>query len=207
MKSIKNIIFDLGAVIINIDVPLTFLKFAQISNKVPDEVRTIFQQNQLIERHEVGELTDEGFRNEIQKLLNIQATHSEIDAIWNALLLDIPKERIELIQQLAEKYNLYMLSNTNGIHFPIVENILLDATGINTFEKLFKKVYLSHEIQLRKPHLPIYEHVLSTSNLAAHETLFIDDNFDNIQGASKLGIQTIHLQHPYTIVDSLKAYV
>ena len=207
MQNIKNIVFDLGGVIIDIDVPITFENFALASQKTMDEVKQHFINNQLFERHETGDLSDEAFRNEIIRFLNIPENYQQIDHVWNTLLLEIPAERIMLIQELSKKYRVFLLSNTNHIHFVEVENILQRATGIKSFEDLFEKVYLSYQIGMRKPHAPIYEHVLLDSKLIPTETLFIDDNSDNILGASALGIQTIHIQLPNTILDHLKAYV
>jgi putative hydrolase of the HAD superfamily len=207
MQNIKNIVFDLGGVIIDIDVPTTFENFALASQKTTDEVTQLFINNLLFERHETGNLSDEAFRIEIIRLLDLPENYEQIDQVWNTLLLAIPVERIELIRLLSKKYRVFLLSNTNHIHYVEVENILHKATGIKSFDDLFEKVYLSYQIGLRKPHAPIYEHVLLDSKLIPAETLFIDDNSDNILGASALGIQTIHIQFPNTILDHLKAYV
>jgi putative hydrolase of the HAD superfamily len=207
MQHIKNIIFDLGGVIIDIDVPVTFKKFAEVSGKSHDEVAHLFKSNLLFERHETCDLTDDQFRNEIRRLLQINLNDKEIDQLWNALLFDIPEQRIDLIMKLNNKFRTFLLSNTNNIHFIEVENILRKSTPINSFQEVFEKVYLSHEVKLRKPHQPIYEFVLNDSKLIPNETLFIDDNADNIAGAASLGIQTIHLQPSNTIIDHLQAYV
>jgi putative hydrolase of the HAD superfamily len=207
MHQIKNIVFDLGGVIINIDPPLAFKKFAELAGKPIEEVMDLFSANQLVERHETGVLSDDDFFNEIGLLLGLTHHVDELKAIWGCLLNDIPKERIVLIQQLAERYKVFLLSNTNHIHYVEVENILHNATGVKSFEDLFEKVYLSYQIGLRKPHTPIYEHVLLDSQLIAAETLFIDDNLSNILGAESVGIQTIHIQLPDTILNHLPSYV
>jgi epoxide hydrolase-like predicted phosphatase len=207
MSQIKNIVFDLGGVIINIDPSLTFKKFAELAGKSIEEVMEIFSVNQLVERHETGALSDDAFFNQIGSLFGLNNHVLELKSIWGDLLNDIPRERIDLIQQLSEKYKLFLLSNTNHIHFIEVENILQSATGIKSLDDLFEKVYLSYQIGLRKPHTPIYEHVLVDSKLIPSETLFIDDNLFNILGAASLGIQTIHIQLPETILDHLNRYV
>lgn len=166
------------------------------NKRIVNGVKEIFKTNQLIERHEVADLSDNEFRNEINRLLNIKLSKIDFDKIWNALLLDIPPQRIALLETLKSKYRLFLLSNTNSIHFPVVEHILASSSSYTRFESLFEKVYLSQELKLRKPHASIYQYVLNDSEILPHETLFIDDNKDNIDGATTLGIQTFHLQLP-----------
>jgi len=202
MKNIKNIIFDLGAVIIDIHVPTSFDAFANLSGKSVEEVVSIFKANELFERHETGHLSDELFRNEIRRLLELpHLSDLDIDTAWNALLLEIPPRRIELLQTLAKKYRLFLLSNTNQIHYEVVEQILHQSVGIKTFEELFEKVYLSHRISLRKPNVDIYHYVLNDAGLKAEESLFIDDNEANILSAQTIDIQTIHLIPPQCITE------
>ena len=207
MENIKNVIFDLGGVIINIDVDVTFEKFASLSGMTIEQVKTIFFDNQLIEKHETNEFSDDQFRTEIKRLLNLDVTDAVIDEIWNSLLFDIPEERIELIHEISNKYRTFLLSNTNNIHFLEMPKILKKSSNIHALDTLFEKLYLSHQIYLRKPHAPIYQFVLDDSNLIAEETLFIDDTLANIKGAALLGINTIHIQAPYTIIDHLQKYV
>ena len=130
-----------------------------------------------------------------------------IDVAWNSLLLDLPPERVELLKKLRENYRLFLLSNTSSIHITQVNKILEATTGIEKLDDLFEKVYYSYDMGLMKPDPAIYLQVLKEQGLEAEETLFLDDNADNIAAASKLGIDTIHVQKPVTILDYLKDYV
>jgi len=107
--------------------------------------------------------------------------------------LDIPKERIELIHKLTKTHNVYLLSNTNQIHYPFIEGYVKANFKSLDFNSLFKKVYLSHEIKLRKPNKAIFEFVLKDADLIAEETFFIDDSEEHIATAKSLGIKTHHL--------------
>lgn len=208
MSSIKNIIFDLGDVIINIDVPLAARSFAELSNKPLEDVQALIHQNEVFKKFETGHLSAPDFRDYIRELLQQPEWSDEaIDTAWNSLLLDIPPQRIEKIQELATKgYRLFLLSNTSSIHIEEVNNILYQTTGIQRLDDLFEKLFLSYEMGIMKPHPDIYHGVLNEAGLLAHESLFLDDNADNIRAASELGIHTIHVQKPTSIVEYLGDY-
>jgi putative hydrolase of the HAD superfamily len=203
----KNIIFDLGDVILNIDVPVASKSFAELSGREQSEILTIFKDNDIFRHFETGSLDEAGFRNFVRKILDFSDLSDEaIDTAWNSLLLDLPPERVELLQKLATKYRLFLLSNTSSIHITQVNKILKASTGIDRLEDLFETVFLSYEMGLMKPDTRIYQKVLDQAGIKAEETLFLDDNYDNIQGAAKLGIATIHVQKPTTILEYLKDY-
>ncbi|MDX2190937.1 MAG: HAD family phosphatase [Bacteroidota bacterium] len=203
-STIKNMIFDLGGVIINLDLDKTYKSFSNISGISVDDIKSKLHFTQFWKDHEVGLISDEDFRQNIKNLLQIDISDNKIDDIWNELLLDIPIERIKLLQKLSEKYNLFLLSNTNGIHYIKFTEILHQTSGIKGFHELFIKDYYSHNIQMRKPNDDIYLHVLKENNLLPYQTVFIDDNYDNIKAATNLGIHTIHVIPPHTIIDLLE---
>jgi epoxide hydrolase-like predicted phosphatase len=206
-EDIKNIIFDLGDVILNIDVPLASQSFAELTGKEKHEVMEIFKENDLFRKFETGHLDEPGFRNLVRELLSSPDwTDDKIDTAWNSLLLDLPPARVALLQQLAKKYRLFLLSNTSSIHITQVNKILEAATGIKKLDDLFEKVFLSYEMGLMKPDPQIYLDVMRQAGIVADETLFLDDNLDNIRGADSVGIQTIHVQKPVTILEYLKDY-
>ncbi|GLU54642.1 HAD family hydrolase [Dyadobacter frigoris] len=205
---IKNIIFDLGDVILNIDVPLASSNFGKLSGREQHEILTLFKEKELFRLFETGLVDEDAFRNLIREVLEFPDWSEEIiDTAWNSLLLDIPPSRIELIKELGKNYRLFLLSNTSSIHIKEVNKILHAASGIEKLDDLFEKVYLSYEMGKMKPDPAIYLQVLEESDLVAEETLFLDDNPDNITAASKLGIDTILVQKPVTILDYLKDYV
>lgn len=208
MRTIKNIIFDLGDVIINIDVPRAARSFAELSQKPLEEVQNLIHQNEVFKIFETGQLSAPDFRNYIREMLSQPQWSDEvIDTAWNSLLLDIPPQRIEKIQELAQKgYRLFLLSNTSSIHVAEVNNILCQTTGIKQLDDLFEKLFLSYEMGVMKPHHDIYHGVLASAELQAHESLFLDDNADNIRAAQEVGIQTIHVQKPTSIMEYLQKY-
>lgn len=208
MTAIKNIIFDLGDVIINIDVPRASHSFAALCNRPAETVQELIHQNEVFRKFETGHLTASEFRTYIRELLqNPDWSDEEIDTAWNSLLLDIPVDRIKKIQELAQKgYRLFLLSNTSSIHIDEVNKILYRTTGIHQLGDLFEKLFLSYDMGIMKPHPDIYQGVLADAGISAHESLFLDDNADNIRAAAACGIQTIHVQKPTSIVDYLKDF-
>lgn len=205
-SKIKNIIFDLGNVIINVDSVLTAQAMKELGFKDFEKSYTLFKQTDLFDRLEKGEITPDHLRNELRKHLVNPAlpacssdmpacrlvTDEEFDKAWGAMLLDFPKERIDLIRKLGEKYNIYLLSNTNEIHYHQYIEDFKDEYGFD-FNSLFVKPYYSHQVGYRKPDSKIYEHVIADSNLIPEESVFIDDLKVNIDTAKKTGLQTIWL--------------
>jgi len=210
MKSsnIRNIIFDLGDVILNIDIPLTFRAFSELSGLPVEELNKLFTQNELFRKFETGEVDEPAFRSLVRKVLAMPELSDEaIDQAWNALLLDIPPARIDLLKKLSVNYRLYLLSNTSSIHIRRVNEILQETAGIPRLDELFNQVFLSYELGIMKPAPEIYRKVLERAGLDATETLFLDDNLANTNAASELGIQVIHVQKPTTILAYLAPYV
>lgn len=195
-KHIKNIIFDLGGVILNLSVDSTLRKFAEVSGHPVDKVIEIYHARPEFLAYEKGEITNDQFRKDLKEIFGITKLDSELDEFWNAMLGDIPKERIELLRELKSKYKTYLLSNTNAIHLDYFSGMVQKAHSIESLDPLFHKAYYSHLMRMRKPDPAIYEFVLKENGLKANETIFLDDNEANLKGAASVGIQTFHVTHP-----------
>jgi len=200
-SSIKNLLLDLGGVIIDIEPIRVAQSFAGLSSQELSWVRYQIEAKQLFYKYETGAWTDDEFRRCIKQLLDVPLTDEQIDYAWNSMLLNIPQERIDLLLKLRKQYNLYLLSNTNAIHIHKVNTILQKQAAIADLETLFDKTYYSHQIGHSKPSLACYRYVLNDCGALPQETLFIDDNADNIAGAKQLGIQTVLIQPPVTLID------
>ncbi|QLG43864.1 HAD family hydrolase [Costertonia aggregata] len=187
---IRNIIFDFGDVFINLDKAIIFKeieKFGGTSKLSPK----LQKANNLFE---VGRMTTADFIDTL-KAVYPKASKQEIKTIWNAMLLDFPDYRLRFLEELAkeEKYSLFLLSNTNALHIAHVRKIM-GTKKYERFKNCFKRFYLSHEINMRKPNTNIYEFVLAQNKLKAEETLFIDDTSENTEAASTLGIHCWNIQ-------------
>ena len=191
MKNIKTIIFDLGAVLLNINYQLTIIEFAKFGVKNVDSFYSKKVQKNLFNEIETGKISADRFLKSLQKETE-NASTNEVRNAWNSMLLDLPKERIELLKKLKKDFPIYLLSNTNSIHISEFRK-KLGETKYQEFYNLFDKVYYSHEIGFRKPNKEAFQLILDENNLKANEVLFIDDSPQHIEGANKLGIQTHHL--------------
>ncbi len=189
-RNIKNIIFDLGVIIINIDTDLTVKAMKELGFSNFQESYTLFKQTDLFDRLEKGLINSEDFRNELRKHIVNEVSDEKFNKAWGAMLLDFPKERIDLIKKLSEKYNIYLLSNTNEIHYNRYIQDFKNKYGFE-FNSLFVKAYYSFKMGMRKPDIEIFQSALSDSNLNPKETLFIDDLKVNIESAEKTGLQTL----------------
>lgn len=193
--NVKNIIFDLGGVLINIDYKATENAFKQAGIKNFNELFSQAKQTRLFDNLEKGLIDEQTFKDGLRLLSNVNLSDKAIDDAWNAMLLDFPQHRIELLKNARKNYRTYLLSNTNELHIPVFEQLIEKEYGISDFSSLFHKLYYSCRIGLRKPDKEIFELVISENNLNPNETLFIDDSIQHVQGALSVGINAIHLQH------------
>lgn len=141
-------------------------------------------------------IDDETFRDQLREVLSDHLSDAELDHAWNAMLLDIPMERIHLLEHLKSRFNIYLLSNTNNIHLQCFNKQVQQLTGFVAMDQYFHQAYYSHIMKMRKPDVEIYEYVLHAHDLVPHETIFLDDNKDNLLGANNAGIKTFHVEHP-----------
>ncbi len=190
-STIKNIIFDLGGVIIDIDQNQTtnhlkkngFTDFELLNS---EEVKhTLYQ-------FECGILSAESFRKKLCSQLNIKLSTQKFDEIWNSMILDIPQRRIDLVKKLKSHYHVYLMSNSNEIHYDLFIRDLQLRFGYREFDSLFDKSFFSFDIHLSKPNPDFFTLVLDRYKMKPEETLFIDDTPANILAAQELGILTYH---------------
>jgi putative hydrolase of the HAD superfamily len=200
MQKIRNIIFDLGGVLLNIDLKRTEdalkeLGFDNLSSYMSQKhISSFFRE------YEMGKIDDAAFVQSIQSLSPKKLTEEQVINAWNALLLDFPEERIALLRKLKEKYRLFLLSNTNLIHYRKFQQQIYLQTG-GYLEDLFEKTYYSHTVGLSKPDLAIFRLVIDENKLDPAETIFVDDSEANIEGARQAGLQVAHIAPGTSILD------
>ncbi len=200
-KEFEALIFDFGAVIINIDYNLTKSVFEQYGIENFDLLFSKAKQNNLFDNFEKGLISNDKFRTELRKITQINISDFKIDRAWNSMVLDLPKERLKLLEKLKRDFPLFLLSNTNRIHEKAFTTYIERIYGWNNFSNLFQKIYFSHHIHMRKPDSEIFELLLNENNLRPEHTLFIDDSPQHIEGAQKVGLVTIHKTDNLDICD------
>lgn len=187
--SIKNIIFDFGGVIYDIDMPAAADAFRDLGIKDFEQKFTEFTEANIFDRLETGHLTPEEFRDEFRKISGLEVSDHKLDGAWNALLIGFREERIRLIESIKEYYNIFLLSNSNIIHYKRYRQEFEDEFGYKTFDELFLEAFFSFEIGMRKPDHGIYEYVADKLDVKRSETLFIDDTEANIIAARETGLR------------------
>ena len=197
-KKIRNIVFDLGGVLVDLDFKAAINGLQEAGFTNVKEQLMAFDRGGIFQKFEVGEITADEFRTAIRENSTVTLTDEEVDALWNLMLLEIPREKLELILELRGKYMVYLLSNTNSIHWDYVCKNAFNYRGFRV-EDYFEETFLSYEMHLAKPDKAIFEKMLHDANLLAEETLFIDDSEANCKAAEEVGIHA----HHYHIGDDL----
>ena len=193
MQKIKNIIFDLGGVILDVDYNLTRVAFEKLGVTNFDEMYSQANADKLFQKLETGEITDDIFYKEFNRCTGLHLSDEEIRKAWNEMLLSFRGKSLQFLERIRPKYKTYLLSNTNYVHIAAFKQTLHRQIGVKTLEEYFDEAFYSCEIGLRKPDAACYEWVLKNLKIAPGATLFIDDSVHNIEGAKKAGLQTIHL--------------
>lgn len=199
-STIRNIIFDLGGVLIDVDVSRTVKAFSDLGVMVPTDAAELERRAIMYLGLESGTVSPDLFREAIRKLSPQWPSSEAIDAAWNAMLSDFPVKRVKTLQELRKNYRIFLLSNSNEIHYKFYAGKFKDcyAMEMNT---LFEKAYYSFAMKMCKPNAEIFQKVLEQSKLRAEETLFIDDTENNVIAAKSLGIISHHLVPGQDIVD------
>ena len=190
---IKNIIFDLGGVVLDIDESIVYKELEKMGISTSELARSK-EFIDIMSKFDTGIYTAPTFRKKMKALIGQEKmTDQKFDSIWDAMLLDIPRERIEAIEKVKKHYKIFLMSNTNVIHYDLYVRDLQLRFGYHEFDELFNKSYFSFAEHLEKPDPRFFELILDHEHLLPEETLFIDDTAANIKVAKSLGINTYHI--------------
>jgi HAD superfamily hydrolase (TIGR01509 family) len=203
MQGIKHIIFDLGGVLLNIDYQLTEDAFVKLGLSDFAARYTQAQQIDFFSKYETGQITTAEFVATLKTWLPVVVADAQIIEAWNAMLLDFPLRRLQILQQLQLHYDIVLLSNTNELHEIAFNQKLKEVCGYNQLSVFFDRVYYSHRIGKRKPDTQTFEYVIADTGFDPKHTLFIDDSPQHIAGASSIGIQTIWLEKGMSIEEHI----
>ncbi|HNX85365.1 MAG TPA: HAD family phosphatase [Bacteroidales bacterium] len=191
---IKNIVFDFGGVICDLNMQRTYDRFKEMGMHHFNTAYSVSEQEDIFRSYERGNISSAEFRDILKKLFDQPVTDTQIDEAWNAMLLDIPLPRVRLLEKLRPQYRTFILSNSNEIHYHHYLQNFTIQTGYNNFEELVEKTYFSFKIHLQKPGKEIFDFVLHDSGIDSEETLFIDDSTPNTETAKKMGFQVWRLK-------------
>jgi len=202
-KGIKNIILDLGGVILELDVERTISTFHELGFPRLNNADIILSKYPFFQDFETGMLSAEEFVRNVINIAGRQVSEKQVLDAWNAMIRGFKPEIISLLLDLRKKYRLFLLSNTNAIHEVHYNLQLKNDHGIENLDRIFEKVYYSHVLKLRKPNAEIFQYVLKDAGIPGEECIYIDDTLEHIETARLLGIQAYHLEAPERITDIL----
>jgi glucose-1-phosphatase len=196
LNEFDSIIFDLGGVILNLDYDRTINEFKKLGGIKFNQLFTQATQDKIIDRFETGDISTPEFLNYMQKYLPQQVSHETICQAWNAMLLDLPKSRLDFLLELKKTHRIFLFSNTNEIHYDFFTSQAdLKYNNPMILDTIFEQTYFSHTAKVRKPESAAFRLVIDNHKLNVTKTLFIDDSIQHIEGAKNIGLQTYHLVH------------
>jgi putative hydrolase of the HAD superfamily len=205
---IKNIIFDFGGVLYDLDISGAVERFSKLFQLKVDQCDFPEPYKTILDEYEMGLFSEGSWMHRLQRTVPHIVTERQILDTWNSMLVNLPKERLDFILNLRNHYKVYLLSNTNTTHIQYMHRVELPSIGVADFEhKYFERVFYSHEINMRKPNRNIYEYVLNQTNMVAAESLFIDDNADNIAAARHTGLCAQQHDPAKEIMQELQNYI
>ncbi len=190
---IRNIVFDLGGVLIDLDPAGCSEAFSNLGFKMPDDLFKRFHDDDNFKLYETGSISTNEFLNNLADASATGVTHEQLSSAWNRMLGPLRISSLKSLRTLKQQYQLYLLSNTNELHEMSVKRKLLEE-GLPSVDTMFIRPYFSHKIHLRKPGREIFEYVVSDAGILPEETLFIDDTAINLPNAAQVGIKTYLLQ-------------
>jgi glucose-1-phosphatase len=193
LKGIKNIVFDLGGVLLNIDPKKTIDAFGRLGMDQLVGDHGLSYDHDIFYQMEQGKITPEEFRNGVRKLLPVKASDQEIDDAWTAMLIDFPAIRVQLVKNLRKEFKIYLFSNTNAIHVEKYHSNFRNQHGFEV-STLFEKDFYSNEIGFRKPSTESFQEIIRLSGINPEESLFIDDSLPNVEASIVSGLKGFWLE-------------
>ncbi len=208
MQTVKNIIFDFGNVLFDLDLPKIERGLRQFYGDQFEKATGQLRERQVFELYETGGLSSEEFVDALRMAVTPHIAPEEVVNLWNSIFIEMPRHRFDMLLQLRQHYKVFMLSNINEIHADWIDAYLLREHGIDGFQSIyFDAVYYSHLIRLRKPHLEAYEYVLSDAEIKPEESVFIDDLMPNIEAAEKVGIRGLWHEPGTEVAERLRDFL
>lgn len=204
MPQFKNLIFDIGNVIVDIDYAVPVQEFQKLAVTDFSSIVSYSKQHHIFDQFEKGQISVQDFHDELRQFLRSDVTDEQILAAWNSILLDYPAQKFNLLTELKNTYRVFALSNINETHVKAIDEAVQTKFGAKAFSDYFHTAYYSNEIGCRKPEKEIYELVMAKENFKPSETFFVDDKPENVEAAKLVGWQAYELKHPSELQSLLR---
>jgi len=190
LKGIKNIVFDLGGVIITLDRGEAVKRFCNAGLEDAEELLSAYHQKGIFLDLEEGKLSQDEFYEAVRKQAGRFVSKETIDAGWMGFMKEVPGYKMVMLEELRRKgYRLYLLSNTNPVIMDWASTTAFSPQGKSIYE-YFDKLYLSYQIGYTKPGPEIFQFMFDDSGMIPSESLFIDDGKANVEMGEQLGMKT-----------------
>ncbi len=189
ISSIKNIVFDLGGVLVDLDREACVRSFAEIGFPEAAGMLDPYKQSGIFLDLEEGTASPENIYEYVAARASQRVTPQMVDRALCTFLVDLPQYKLDMLLELRRRYRIFMLSNTNPIMFPYIVHRWFSDGG-HTPQDYFDRMFLSYEMKLVKPDPAIFLRMAADGDMIPSETLFIDDGPANIEAAAALGFRT-----------------
>ena len=190
-RVIKNIVFDLGGVIMTLDPAEALRRFKALGLSDAERYLDAYTQSGIFGNLEEVKITSEDFRSKLSSLTGHELTFDECKHAWLGYRKDVPQRNLDLLKELRAKgYRLILLSNTNPFMMDWALSSEFDGKG-SSLNDYFDALYLSYRLGIMKPAPDFFRQVLDNENILPEETLFVDDGPRNVEAAGKLGFITM----------------
>lgn len=198
----KNVIFDFGGIIVDLDRQAAVDAFEALGCRVAGSIG-LYAQKGVFAALETGRMADAEFFGFVRTQAGRDIPDDDIRRAWNRMLVGVPRHRLQAVLALRPRFRTFMLSNTNALHWDYVREGL-PVPGDIRLEDCFERMFLSFRMHLAKPDAGIFLRALSEAGLCPGETLFIDDSEENCRAAETLGMQVFHSRRTDDWVDFLR---
>ena len=200
IKGIKNLLFDQGGVIVDIERDRCLEELRRLGMETPERFVGLYKQDGPFFALENGDITLDEFHDELRPLMPSGVTNEQMDYAFSSFIVGIPLHRLQALRQLRKRYKTYILSNTNPLMFEgvIARNFAQEGLDVNAYFDGVTVSYLAHS---NKPDRKIFDYAIATMGIVPEETLFFDDGQENIDAASRLGFKTALVEPGCEFID------
>lgn len=193
------IVFDLGGVIVDLDSMKTFNELVSYARK---ELKLEeIAEHPLLHDFERGQIEASDFVRDLSQVIDAAVEHDQLIKSWNAMIIDVPPARLELVRKLGEQIPVYAFSNTNSLHIEFLDDMLRDRYGYDSVASYFDRAFYSYQMGHRKPDPESFDWIVKEMGAAEKNVLFLDDNLINIQAAERAGFKGWHITSPHQWID------
>jgi putative hydrolase of the HAD superfamily len=197
MNNYRSLIFDLGGVILALDFQRAYRRMSELCGIPPQDLPTHIGATGLVPRFECGQIATEDFIQQLSGAFHGKITHAQFIDIWGSIFEPATLIPESLIVSLKRNYRLLLLSNTNALHFAMIEQRY-------PMLRHFDAQVLSFRIGASKPDPKIYEAAIAAAQCEPSQCFFIDDSLPYVEGARAAGIDAEQFTSYDALLESLR---